>query len=199
MARTGQDEAAAANKTYNAEEQTAFNQGQSDIGQFNQNESTLNRGGMVATDPWKSAGYLSNVNRLQSGALNSETNSATDALQRTNRRTGGFNTGAVVGAQKGLALDKMRMGSEMSAGRAAQDFNKNVNYQQSQAQAPLAAAGAESPYFGGAVSGQGGALKDLTDFGMASYGPWNSAIQASGGALAAYLKNQGGQGGGGNN
>jgi len=37
------------------------------------------------------------------------------------------------------------------------------------------------------VQGQGDALKNLTQYGLAQYGPWMSGIQAAGGAGAAAL------------
>jgi hypothetical protein len=219
MARTGQNENTQANQQYSAEQQQAFNTGQAantkaisdstaqqkatfdagqrEVGAFDRNISTLDKGGQVAANPWQSAGYLANVNKLQSGALNSEENAGKEELQRNNLRTGGLNSGATIGATKGLALNKMRLGEQLSAERSAGDFNKNVDYQQVMARAPLEGAGATSPYFAGATSGrdaalgnlggyfgsavggQSGALKNLTDYGIASYGPWNSVIKGS--------------------
>src|SRR5229473_5947662 len=188
MARVGQSENVAAQKNFSSEQQQAFGSAQSDIGRFRQNQDVLNRGGQVAANPWQSAGYLSNVNRLQSGALNSEENAGDDALARTNRRTGGLNTGATLGAQKGLSLDKMRLGTQLSSERAAGDFGRNVMYQSHQAEMPLESASVQSPFFGGAVSGQSGALKNLTDYGLASYGPYMAALQAAGAAASGGLQ-----------
>jgi hypothetical protein len=188
MARVGQSENTAAQKNFSSEQQQSFGNAQSDIGRFRQNQDVLNRGGQVVANPWKSAGYLSNVNRLQSGALNSEENAGNDAIARTNRRTGGLNTGATIGAEKELGLDKMRLGSQLSAERSAGDFGRNISYQTNMAAMPLEAARAESPYFGGAVSGQSGALKNLTDYGLASYGPYMAALQAAGAAASGGLQ-----------
>jgi hypothetical protein len=187
LARTGQAENSSANKNFSAEQNQAFGQAQGDIGKFNQNIQTLDRGGQVAANPWESARYLSNVNRLESGTLNSANNTGNEVLQQLNRRTGGTNTAATVGAQKELALDKMRLGSQLSSERAAGDFGKNVGYQANMAAMPLEAARAQSPFFGGAVSGQSGALRNLTDLGMASYGPWQAAMQAAGQAASAGI------------
>ena len=127
--------------------------------------------------------------------MNSEENAGKEELQRNNLRTGGLNSGATVGATKDLSLRKMRLGEQLSAERSAGDFNKNVGYQTEMARMPLAGAHAASPYFGGAVGGRSAALKNLTDYGMASYGPWQAAIQGAGGAAGAYLKMMGGRGG----
>jgi len=195
MARVGQQENSAANRDYSAEQKSAFNTGQREVGAFDRNVATLDRGGQVAANPWQSDGYLSNVNRLQSGALNSEENAGKEELQRNNLRTGGLNSGATIGATKGLALNKMRLGEQLSAERSAGDFNKNVGYQTQMAGMPLEGAHAASPYFGGAITGRSAALKNLTDYGMTSYGPWQAAIQGAGGAAGAYLKMMGGRGG----
>ena len=134
-----------------------------------------------------SAPYLSNINRLQSGALNSATDAGKQDIQALNRRTGGMNSTAAYGATRDLTLQKARLGDQLSAERAANDTNKNVGYQQSMALAPLQVAGAETPYYGTASSGQSSANNDLTQLGLASYGPWMNAISAAGGAAGAAL------------
>jgi hypothetical protein len=62
----------------------------------------------------------------------------------------------------------MRLGSQLSSERAAGDFNKNVQYQQHQAEMPLEGARAEAPYYGSAVSGTVGLNHDLTQYGLQS-------------------------------
>ncbi len=94
-------------------------------------------------------------------------------------RAGGTNTNATNYATKALALQKMRLADTLNAGRTAQDYNKNVDYQRGLASAPLAEVSGESPYYGTATSGQDASLHDLTQFGLASYGPWNALIQGS--------------------
>ena len=51
MARVGQQESSAANKDYSAEQKTAFNTGQREVGTFDRNVGTLDRGGQVAANP----------------------------------------------------------------------------------------------------------------------------------------------------
>ncbi|MGC1647236.1 MAG: hypothetical protein WA741_15575 [Candidatus Sulfotelmatobacter sp.] len=177
MARAPENE----NITRNAET-NAENQANQSFGQYQTNLGTLEKGGQVAANPWKSAGYLSNVNRLQSGALNAETNAGENELQQTNHRTGGLNSGATIGATKDLALAKTRLGSQLTSERAANDFGKNVNYQTHMAEAPLA------PY-DAATNLVGETNKDLTGYGMQSqhylYSLYDKAMQAAATAASA--------------
>ncbi|SRR6266851_10355913 len=191
MARTGENQNITRQAEFDtsAQQDQAFKRGQGEISQFDQNQATLNRGGQVAANPWESARYLSNVNRLQSGALNSEENAGDAKLQQVNRRTGGTNTGATIGAQKELSLDKMRLGTQLSSERAAGDFNKNVAFQQHQAEAPLEGAHAEAPYYGSAVAGTVGLNKELTAYGLQSqaytYKMYDLAMKAAQAAASA--------------
>lgn len=187
MARTGVDENKQANATDAANKKTAFNAGQTAVTQATKNDATLNAGGQVAANPYTNPGYLATVNRLQAGALNANNDAARYQLEATNRRTGGLNTGATAGAVRDIALQKMRLGDQLSAQRSATDWQNNIGYQLQRAHAPLEIAQAESPYYGTATSGQGAALGNLTQFGIAQYGPYMAAIQAAGGAAAAGI------------
>lgn len=191
MARTSENEEATRKEQATAatESQSAFNTAQGDIGQFNQNQAILNRGGQVSVNPWQSAGYLANQNRLQSTALNQETNAGTADLQRANLRSGGLNGAVTAGATKDLALKKMRLADTLSAERSSDDFNKNVSYQQGQASAPLQSAGAESPFYGSANNLEGSTLGDLQKYQQSKFswnGLLNNAVQAAGAVGAAY-------------
>lgn len=193
MGRTSEDHNTTRTAEANAEGQAndAFNKGGADIGQFNQNENTLAKGGQVAADPWKSAGYLSNVNRLQSEALNSEDSAGKNEIQQVNHRTGGLNSGATLGATKDLSLSKMRLGDVLSAERSSGDFGKNVNYQQGMAEAPLRAASAESGFYGPAMSGVGSTNSDLTKYGLQQqaylYSLYDKGMQAAASAASAGM------------
>lgn len=196
MARTGSDENKQANQQMQAQQKKAFDTGQAGVNEFNTNYATLKSGGQIAPNPWKSADYLGNVNRLQSGALNAEEDAGRDELTRLNLRTGGLNDTATTGAITDLKLRKMRLADQLSAERAATDFNRNLIYQTQLAEMPLEATNAESGYYGTATSGRGTALKNLTDLGIAAYGPWTAAIAAAGQAGSAAI-NKGASGGSG--
>ena len=185
MARTGQQQAQSADTTNTADQQTAFNAEQSDVNQYNQNLGTLSRGGSVAANPWMSPTYLASQNRQTADSLNSATNAGTAATTALNRRTGGTNTAATIAANSGLALQKARLSDQLTAQRTAQDYNKNVQYQQQMAAAPLAGAGVEQGAYGTATGAQSSDIGDLTQFGLASYGPYNSLITGLTGAAGA--------------
>lgn len=187
MARTGVQENKDANTQNAAQKTQAFQTGQSAVGQYQKNISTLDSGQNVAANPYLNPSYLAAVNRGQAGALNANNDAARFQLEATNRRTGGLNTGATAGAVRDLSLQKMRLGDQLSSQRTAQDWQNNIGYQLQMAQAPLQTAQAETPYYGTATSGQGAALGNLTQFGIAQYGPWMAGIQAAGGAAAAGI------------
>lgn len=186
--RPGQAEAQRANSAYGDQSQTAFATGQQDLSQATQDQTNLRSGKMVGADPYLNPQYLAAVNKLRSGSLDQQNNSADAQLRANNVRTGGMNSTATTGAIGKLALDKMRLGSQLGAEQTAGDWTKNIGYQLNLAQQPIETARAEAPYYGTATSGQGDALKNLTSFGLASYGPWMAALQAAGGAGAAALK-----------
>lgn len=187
MARTGQDENKTANQQDAAQKTQAFQTGQAGVQQYNTNEAKINSGQNVAANPYLNPTYLSAVNRQQAGALDANNSAAKYQLNTLNQRTGGLNTGATQGAIRDLSLQKMRLGDQLSAQRTSQDWQNNIGYQLQQAQAPLATTQAESPYYGAAISGQSSALGNLTNLGIASYGPWMSGIQAAGQGVAAAL------------
>ena len=188
MPRTGEAQSEQADQAYGGQSQQAFNDAQSDVSQFNQNTTNLAAGKNVGANPYMNPKYLAAVNQLRSGELNQQNNSADQQLRANQARTGGMNSTATTGAIGKLAEDKMRLGNQLGAEQTAGDWQKNIGYQLNLAQQPLQAAREEGSLYGTATGGQGDALKNLTQFGLASYGPWMSAIQALGGAGAAALK-----------
>ena len=185
MARTGQDQATAAQQQYMQNANQAFQGNQAEIGQAIKNQSTLQRGGAVGADPWLNPTYLANQNKLTANATSGENDAAAKAIKDQNIRSGGMNTGAALATTKDLALRKMRMADTLNAQRSAGDYNKNVGYQERLAQAPLGIANAELGAYGTSTGGQSSALGDLTQFGLASYGPWNDLISGLAGAGGA--------------
>jgi hypothetical protein len=143
VARTPENEnlSRQANQDYRTQQGETYNRAQTEIGQFGKNISTLDKGGQVAADPFLNAGYLANQNRLTSYATEGENDSAKQALEDQNRRTGGQNTGASQATIADLARGKMRLGNQLNAQRSAQDFGRNLDYQQYLAGAPLQQAG----------------------------------------------------------
>lgn len=180
-----------ANSTYGGQSKQAFGNAEGDVSQFKQNEANLQAGKNVGANPYLNPQYLSAVARLRSGALNQNANSATRDIRALNARTGGMNSTATIGATTDLALKKAQLGNQLGAEQTANDWAKNVGYQTQLAQAPLEAARAEGGLYNTATGGQADALKNLMQLQMASYGPWESAIQAMGGAAAGALGKKG--------
>lgn len=166
---------------------TAFAGNQAAIGQFNKNIGVLGKGGAIGADPWLNPAYLATQNKLTSNATSGENDAAAKAIADQNLRSGGTNTSGTAATIKDLALRKMRLADTLNAQRSAQDFGKNVDYQKFLAEAPLSAAGLQGQTYGTSTTGQDSSLHDLSSFGLASYGPWESLIQAAGGAAAAAL------------
>jgi hypothetical protein len=119
-------------------------------------------------------------------------------LEANNRRTGGLNSGATIGATKDLALQKMRLGGQLSAERGVGDFNKNVGYQTNMAEVPLRAASAETGLYGPAAGLVGSTNKDLTQYGTQQqaylYSLYNQALKAAGSAASAGVNDLVGSG-----
>jgi len=127
---------------------------------------------------------LANVNRLQANSLDASQQSADAQLEALDKRTGGLNSSATAYGMKDLAGQKMRLADQLSSERAANDYRSNVGYQQQLLSDEFEPAQLEGGYYGTAMGGQDAALGDLTQFGLASYGPWMSAISAAGAAGA---------------
>lgn len=187
MARTGEQENKDANKTYADQSKKAFGTGQTAISSEIAGEKTLESGQNVGKDPFQDTGYLANQNRLQSGALAGQEKSAEDEMEAQNQRTGGLSGGASPYARTKLNLQRMQFGDQLSAQRAAGDYQRNLQWQQYLLAQRALPAQLETPYYGTGTSGQGSALGNLTQFGLASYGPANALIGAAGGALTGGL------------
>ena len=187
MARVGQQENQAANTTIGGQAQQANNAAQSDVSQFNNNTASLQSGKMVGADPYLNPTYLAAVNRLRSGALNQQNNSADQQLRADQAKTGGMNSTATTGTIGKLAGDKMRLGNQLGAEQTAGDWQKNIGYQLNMAKQPLEAAQAQAPFYNTATNGQVGALGNLTRFGLQQYQTGINALQAGGGAVAGAM------------
>ena len=107
-------------------------------------------------------------------------------MARWSKATGGLNSSQVPLAQRDVTLQTGREADTLSAQRAAQDYSKNLQYQQYLAGLPLGAAQAEQGMYGTATGGQGTALNNLSNLSGQQYGFWNNVIgsakQAAAGA-----------------
>jgi len=188
MARTGQNEAQQNWNTTKNQQGQAFGTGQAAVAEAKTRMDNLAAGKQAVANPWMNPNYLAAVTRATSGSLNAANDAGAAELRMQNRRSGGMNGTATAGAISDLALRKMRLGDQLTAERTAQDWNKNVAYQATQAEAPLEIARTETPYYSTGTSGMGQAAQDLTQFGLASYGPYEALIQAAGQGVGAALK-----------
>lgn len=187
MSRTFQNEniSRADNQNFEGQQTKAVGKENAAIDQFGTNVKTLERGGQVGANPWESADYLANQNRLTSNAVSGENDAAKQSLVDLNQRTGGRNTGATVGGITQLAGNKMRLGNQLSALRAQQDFGKNVDYQQYLAGTPLQAASAEGQIAGTATTGVDSTGNNLTQYGIEQMQERQKQIQMAEKAAAA--------------
>lgn len=201
MARTGMDHNLTRQAEFNSEGQAneSYGKAQGDVGQYRQNIETLKAGKQVGANPWQNPNYLAKVNQLQAGGLDAENNSADAQLRANNRRTGGMNNTSTQGAIRDIALQKMRLGDQLSAERSAGDWNKNVSYQNELARAPLAAAGAEEGLYGTSAGLTGSLNRDLTQYGTLQlqhqYKMYDQALEAAKAAASGAASGAGGGGG----
>ena len=180
MART--DPANAANATYGAESTAANTAENQDIGQYNQDIGKLNAGVDVGANPFQQTGYLSNVNKLQAEALDTNAASTKGEMARRLKATGGINV-----AQKDVGLQTGRLADTLTAQRAANDYKSNLQYQQYLAQAPLQAANAEQGIYSTATGGQGNALNNLTALSGQQYNMYGQMIGGAASGIGAGL------------
>ena len=185
MART--DPANAANATYGAESTAANTAENQDIGQYNQNIGKLNAGVDVGADPFQQTGYLSNVNKLQAEALDTNAASTKGEMARRLKATGGINGSQTAVAQKDVGLQTGRLADTLTAQRAATDYKSNLQYQQYLAQAPLQAANAEQGIYSTATGGQGNALNNLTALSGQQYNMYGQMIGGAASGIGAGL------------
>lgn len=192
MARVGQQEDQTAQGTYAGQSGQAYTAAQGDLTQAKTDQNNLREGKNVGANPYLNPQYLAAVNRLRSSTLNQQNNTADAQLRAENARTGGMNSTATTGTIGKLAGDKMRLGNELGAEQTAGDWTKNIGYQLNLAQQPLDAAKVQGGLYNTATGGQGDALKNLTQLGIAQYGPWMKGLDIYGQAAKAAA--QGAQG-----
>src|ERR1700739_4951413 len=95
--------------TFNSQGGQAFGNAEGDLSQYNANLAKLNSGQNVGANPFQSTAYLSNVNKLQSEALNTSAESGKAAMNRWNVATGGLNRSQVPLAQRDITLQTGRL------------------------------------------------------------------------------------------
>lgn len=125
-----------------------------EIGKYDKNISTLESGQDVGKNPFKSADYLGNQNKLTAYSLEGENAAAKQNLEDANFRGGGGNTSGTDYSIKNLALGKMRLSNQLQAQRSADDMKSNLGWQQYLAGAPLQGASQWGDLFKTATQGR---------------------------------------------
>jgi hypothetical protein len=161
----------------------AYSNQQKELAQYQGNIGVLSRGGSVGANPYETPGYLSNQNKMVADATSGANDSAKQELQLQNRRAGGQNTGATQADITQLAQGKMRFGSEELAQQKAQDYSKNLEFQQYLAGAPLSAASGNQAAYGTALGGQNSTANNMSAYALAQqqqqYKELNQGINAA--------------------
>lgn len=150
----------------------AYTDSQKALGEYSTNVGTLERGGEVGADPYQTPSYLANQNRLAADVTSGENSAAKQELEMSNRRAGGQNTGATVATIGNLATGKMRLGNQLQTQQKAQDFQKNLQWQQYLAGTPLATASQEGNLYGTATSGESATQGSLSQYALAQQQQW---------------------------
>ena len=182
MARTGTNENKEANQQMSAIQQDQIRRANEATDKYNRSIDAL----IAKGNPWQDESYLRNVNIGIAGATSASNKAAADQLEMAGRRTR-TNTASLGYDKAAIARAAMRAAAETRAAQSADDYGKWVDYQKWLAGARLAPTGVNTDMFGSATSGRSAALGNLTQLGIASYGPVNSLINAAGQAGAAAI------------
>jgi len=166
----------------NSQSETAFGNAQQDISQYNTNMKTLEAGKNVGAKPFQSAGYLSNVNKLQNEGLTTSANTGKANLDRWNTATGGMNRAQLPMAKRNINLQTGQLGNTLTSQRNAQDYQANLQYQQYLAGAPLAGAAINAGLYGTGTGLAGNALSNLTG---TQNDVWNNVVSTNNQAMRA--------------
>jgi hypothetical protein len=156
---------------------------------FIQGEKDLSGGKMIGANPYTNPDYLRNQNILTAASTSAANKSGKEALDTEATRTG-TNTAARKATLADLSRASMRTGTEYQAGRAADDYDRNLDWQRFLLGSRLAPAGVDTTMFGQATSGRSSATKNLADIGIASNQAFGqimgSLIGAAGGVATGF-------------
>lgn len=182
MARTGEQENKTANTQLEAAQTQSLNNANEDRNKYNAAVSNLEAAG----NPYEDPKYLANESRVAATGSHAGQNAEKDLLDQETRRTG-TNTAAAPWLRTMLGVNRERAGADALTGQYAEDQQNANAWKQWLTQAKLGAAGVDTSIYGTATGGRSSALGNLTQLGLASYGPWNAAIGAAGAVGAAAL------------
>ena len=190
MARdTGEKENKAADQQMAAIQAETNARNKEHIAAYDADFAKLKSGVNIGADPYKDSGYLQNQNLLASAATGAVNKGTTELLNTEARRTGS-NTASRKATIADLGRTRMRTQTDYQAGRAAEDHDRNLDWQKFILGSVLAPTGVDTSMFGSATQGRSSALKNLADIGIADKQAFASMVGAgiSGGASFAGAK-----------
>lgn len=196
MARTGEAENKTANQQLAAQQAAMYGKTNAAIDAYNKKLGDFEAGNYWVENPYLKADYLENQNRLAATGAHATSSAGAQQLEDTALRTGN-NSASTTAAIKNIARQANQDAQTRQTQQSADDYNNWINMNESDLGWTLAPTGASNAAYGTATSGRSQALGNLTQLGMASYGPWNAAIGAAGAAVGGYYSGK--KSGGGSN
>lgn len=169
-----------ANTQYTDWENTAANNYQGDINNYNSNVNSQ----IAQGNPYQSKSYLTNQNIATSGAANAADTAGNQAVRDTALRTG-ENSAAVAATQADNARQSQQTVTNYNATRDTANTDKWESDQQNLDQDQLAGANSEAGMFGTATTGRDSSLSDLTSIQNSQDALWQAGIGAVGAAGGA--------------
>lgn len=169
-----------ANSQYTNWENTAANNYQSDIGNYNSNVNSQ----IAAGNPYQSKAYLTAQNLATSAAANATKTAGNQAVRDTALRTG-ENSAAVAATQADNSRQAQQTVTNYNATRDTANTDKWEQDQQNLNQDQLAGANSEEGMFSADQAGRSNSLSDLTSIQNSQDALWQAGIGAVGAAGGA--------------
>jgi len=183
MGRTGESQNKQAAADAASQQNAANAASMAAVNKYNSDLELRRQGKDLGQDPFTTPDYLSNLNRNFATSADATSNAAKAQLQDTALRTG-TNSASTTAAIENTQRNAQRTANTGLNQQHANDYLSNIDYQNALLQGDLAPAGITNSLYGSAISGRNNADSNLTQFGLASYGPWNNLISAAGSAAS---------------
>lgn len=193
MGREGTSQNQQASDAYYNAQTNALNSSMAQTAKFNSDANTLKSGQNIGANPFATPAYLQNENTSAATAAGSTADAAKASIADNALRTGD-NSASSLYAIKNNQRTAQQDANTALLGQKSQDYLNNLGYQQGLLGNDLGTVSATNQLYGTATGGLGTANSNLTQLGLASYGPLNSTIGALGLAGAAAIKGVGGGG-----
>ncbi|HEV2709140.1 MAG TPA: hypothetical protein VGU67_02905 [Edaphobacter sp.] len=172
-----------ANNQYTNWENTAANNYQGDINNYNSNVNSQ----IAQGNPYQSKAYIQNQNLMTSGAANSANTAANAATRDTALRTG-ENTASVAAQAAENGRNSARTITDYNATRDTSNTDKWEQDQQNLNRDQLAGADSEAGMFGTTTGARNAALGDLTNIQDSQDALWQAGIGAVGAGVGGAFK-----------